>query len=306
MIDIMLTEALLRALKGGTRLILIGDADQLPPVGSGNVLNDIIKSQRFNTVCLTEIFRQSEDSLIVMNAHKINSGVMPDLDSADKDFFHVLRTSEDSIPSAVVSLITERLPKAYGRDIIDRIQVITPSRKGRAGTEALNKLLREELNPKTKGKAEYTARGITFREGDKVMQIKNNYDIEWEKNGFRGCGIFNGDIGVITSIDEEAGEVTVTFDDRCAGYGFEWFEELEHAYAITVHKSQGSEYPVIIIPLYSCAPMLMTRNLIYTAVTRARQMVITVGNKEIMHRMVENDHRAVRYTMLSDRLSSEQ
>ncbi len=302
MIDINLTEALLRATRGGTRVILIGDSEQLPPVGSGNVLNDIISSERFNTVRLSEIFRQSQNSLIVTNAHKINNGEMPTLDRFDGDFFHVLRTSEDSVAPTVASLITERLPNTYGKDIISKIQVITPSRKGRSGTESLNALLRDKLNPKHKSKTELEVRGTVFREGDRVMQIKNDYEIEWDKGSYHGYGVFNGDIGVIKEIDREAATAVIDYDDRVALYELNKLDELEHAYAITVHKSQGSEYPVVIIPLYSCAPMLMTRNLIYTAVTRAKRMVITVGRKEIIGQMIENDRHATRYTMLTDRL----
>ncbi len=305
MIDTSLTEALLRAIRGGTRIIFIGDADQLPPVGSGNVLNDIIKSERFNTVRLCEVFRQSQDSLIVTNAHRVNGGEMPILDSTDGDFFHVLRSYDDTIAPTISSLILERLPKTYGQDIVNKIQVITPSRKGKAGTEALNAILREQINPASKQKSELSVKGNVFREGDRVMQVKNNYDIEWDKGGYHGCGVFNGDIGTIESIDAHTHTAIINFDDRIAKYEYECLEEIEHAYAITVHKSQGSEYPVVIIPLYSCAPMLMTRNLIYTAITRAKKMVITVGRKEIMKQMVDNDKHATRYTMLSDRLTRE-
>ena len=305
MIDVMLTQAMLKAVRPGTRIIFIGDADQLPPVGRGNVLNDIIASERFNTVRLCEVFRQSEDSLIVTNAHRVNRGEDPVLDSTDGDFFHVLRSSEDSVAPTVASLITDRLPKKYGADIVDKIQVITPSRKGRAGTEALNEMLRECLNPKRKDKAELVVRGTIFREGDRVMQTKNNYEIEWEKGSYNGCGVFNGDIGIIEQLDAASHEAVIRFDDKIAKYTSEDIAELEHAYAITVHKSQGSEYPVVIIPLYSCAPMLMSRNLIYTAITRAKKMVITVGRKEVMQEMVKNNRHVKRYTMLSDRLSRE-
>ncbi len=302
MIDINLTEALLRATRGGSRVILIGDSEQLPPVGNGNVLNDIIDSGRFNVVRLSEIFRQAQDSLIVTNAHKINNGEPPTLDRTDGDFFHVLRTSDDTVATTVASLITERLPKTYGKNIIEKIQVITPSRKGRAGTESLNTLLRDKLNPSNKAKAELEVKGTLFREGDRVMQIKYDYEIEWDKGSYHGYGIFNGDIGVIREINKDEFTAVIDFDDRVAYYDSEGLCELEHAYAITVHKSQGSEYPVVIIPLYSCAPMLMTRNLIYTAVTRAKQMVITVGRKEIINQMIENDRHTMRYTALSDRL----
>jgi len=299
MIDTVLMAALLDAIPRGARLIIIGDVNQLPSVGAGCVLSDLIASERFPTVKLDEIFRQSEESLIVTNAHRINRGEMPVLTARDKDFFY-LSYPEGAVGDTVRDLITRRLPKSYGRDIIDQIQVITPSRKGRAGTEALNKLLREAQNPEGKGKKEITVRGIVFREGDRVMQIRNNYDIVWEKDGKEGNGVFNGDMGILESIDGDTARVR--FEDRVASYEKENLEELDHAYAITIHKSQGSEYPVVIIPLYSCAPMLETRNLFYTAVTRACRMVILVGNSDVARRMVENDRHDMRYTTLLLRL----
>ncbi len=304
MIDITLMDALLRAIKAGSRLVLIGDADQLPSVGCGNVLNDIISSDQFNTVCLDEIFRQSEDSLIVVNAHRINSGSLPVMDKKTGDFFHIER-EDGNIANTICSLITKRLPKTYGVDIIDKLQVITPSRKGEAGTEALNILLREAVNPRSEGKEEIKIGSTLFREKDKVMQIKNHYDVEWKKSGYIGNGVFNGDIGVIEEINKHEQKVYISYDDRLAEYDFSLMDELEHAYAITVHKSQGSEYPVVIIPLYSCSPMLMTRNLVYTAVTRAKEMVILVGHADIMRNMVDNDRHVMRYTMLRDRLIDE-
>jgi len=305
MIDLVLMNALLCAIKHGARLILIGDADQLPSVGCGNVLNDIIRSDQFNTVSLDEIFRQSEDSLIVLNAHRINHGQMPIMDKKVGDFFHVVREDEDLIAPTVSNLITERLPRTYGKDIADKIQVITPSRKGRAGTEALNQILRECLNPKKAGAEEIKIGNTLFREGDRVMQIKNNYDLEWKKDGYIGNGIFNGDIGIIEEIDKKEQIAYISYDDRLAKYEFPLLEELEHAYAITVHKSQGSEYPIVIVPLFSCAPMLMTRNLIYTALTRAKQMVVLVGRADVMKIMVDNNRQIMRYTMLCDRIIDE-
>ncbi|MBQ1244928.1 MAG: ATP-dependent RecD-like DNA helicase [Clostridia bacterium] len=304
MIDITLMDALLRAIKGGSRLVLIGDADQLPSVGCGNVLNDIISSDQFNTVCLDEIFRQSEDSLIVVNAHRINNGSLPVMDKKTGDFFHIER-EDGSIATTISSLITKRLPKTYGSDVVDKLQVITPSRKGEAGTEALNYLLREAVNPRDEKKTEIKIGNTLFRERDKVMQIKNNYDIAWTKGAYDGSGVFNGDIGVIEEINRHEQKVYIAYDDRLAEYDFSQLDELEHAYAITVHKSQGSEYPVVIIPLYSCSPMLMTRNLIYTAVTRAKEMVILVGHADVMRIMVDNDRHVMRYTMLRDRLIDE-
>ncbi len=302
MIDLSLMEALLRAVRDGSRLILIGDFDQLPSVGAGNVLADLISSARINTVCLTEIFRQSKESLIVTNAHRINRGEYPILNVTDNDFFFVRRENESEIAKTVASLITERLPRTYGADIKDKIQVITPSKKGSGGVDVLNAVLQEKINPPSKFKREKAAHGIIFREGDRVMQTVNDYEIEWTKNGASGMGIFNGDIGVINRIDLNEHNLEIAFEDRCAIYSFDLLDELELAYAITVHKSQGSEYPVVIVPMYYCAPMLMTRNLLYTAVTRAKKMVILVGRSDIPSKMVENNREVLRYTTLKSRI----
>ena len=302
MIDLYLFEALLRALRRGSRLILIGDASQLPSVGAGNVLADLIRSEKIPTVCLSEIFRQSEKSLIVTNAHKINEGQMPILSATQGDFFFVRREDEREIATAVSELIFRRLPKTYGAPIRERIQVITPSRKGSGGVEILNQTLRESMNPKTAVKKERAHHGVIFREGDRVMQTANNYEIEWEKNGLAGMGIFNGDIGVIERILPMEEKMIIRFDDRVADYPFEIMEQLDLAYAITVHKSQGSEYPVVIVPVYPCAPMLMTRNLLYTAITRARSMVILVGCVSVVEQMVKNDRQVLRYTTLCERI----
>ena len=304
MLDLFLTEALMRALRGGARLVLIGDADQLPSVGAGNVLSDIIASGRIKTVMLTEIFRQSRESLIVTNAHRINNGEAPLLNSTDGDFFFVRRESERDIASAVSELITKRLPRAYGEDVRGQIQVITPSRKGAGGVEVLNAELQQSLNPKNSLKRERMAHGTLFREGDRVMQTVNNYELEWERDGATGIGIFNGDIGVIRLINLAEQYMNIAFDDRVVRYGFSLLDDLELAYAITVHKSQGSEYPVVIVPMYSCAPMLLSRNLLYTAVTRARNMVILVGRSDIPARMAANKREFLRYTTLSRRLMS--
>ena len=301
MVDLSLMASLMRALRRGTRLVLIGDSDQLPSVGAGNVLADIISSGAVDTVCLTEIFRQAQNSLIVTNAHNINSGIPPVLNITDNDFFFV-RREEASIATTVAELIMTRLPRAYGEYIRDGIQVITPSKKGAGGVETLNKELQARMNPPTEGKKEKAAHGTIFREGDRVMQITNNYELEWEKNGIEGNGIFNGDIGQILAIDHRAGSMTVRFDDRLLEYPFDNLDGLELAYAITVHKSQGSEYPVVIIPMYYCAPMLMTRNLLYTAVTRARKMVVLVGRGDIPAKMVANNREVLRYTTLRSRL----
>lgn len=302
MLDLSLTAAMLRAMKRGARLVLIGDSDQLPSVGAGNVLSDLISSDRIKTIRLTEIFRQSKESLIVTNAHRINEGTSPLLNITDNDFFFVAREREADIPETVATLIDERLPKTYGKDIREKIQVITPSKKGVGGVENLNAVLQSRLNPPAKFKREKTSHGTIFREGDRVMQVVNNYDIEWEKNGAVGIGLFNGDIGVIESINTSDEIITVRFDDRTAEYSYDMLEELELAYAVTVHKSQGSEYPVVIIPMFSCAPMLMTRNLLYTAVTRAKNMVILVGRSDISRKMTENNRLIVRFTSLKDKI----
>lgn len=302
MIDLVLMNALLRAVPRGARLVLIGDFDQLPSVGAGNVLADLISSKTIPTVRLTEVFRQSGESLIITNAHHINNGEPPVLGATDKDFFFVRREDERSIADTVATLITERLPRAYGKHIKDEIQVITPSKKGWGGVDVLNRELQARINPKSSSRREHTAHSTVFREGDRVMQVVNDYEIEWQKNGVDGLGIFNGDIGVIEKIFLTEKYMEIRFDDRFVKYSFEKLDELELAYAITVHKSQGSEYPVIIIPMYSCPPMLMTRNLLYTAVTRARKMVILVGRSDIPYKMISNNREVQRYTTLADRL----
>lgn len=302
MMDLSLTEALLLAMRRGSRLILIGDSDQLPSVGAGNIFSDIITSERIKTIRLKEIFRQSKESLIITNAHRINNGEYPILNITDNDFFFVRREYESDIPKTVAELIMRRLPKTYGSSIREQIQVITPSKKGYGGIEVLNSELQASINPPAKFKKEKSSHGITFREGDKVMQTVNNYDIEWEKNGYTGMGIFNGDIGVIEAINTLKSEMLIRFDDKLVKYDFELLDDLELAYAITVHKSQGSEYPVVIIPMYRCAPMLMTRNLFYTAITRARRMVILVGRSDIPARMVDNNREVLRYTTLIHRI----
>jgi len=302
MMDLFLMEALLRAMRRSSRLILIGDSDQLPSVGAGNVFSDLIGSERLRTVKLNEIFRQSKESLIITNAHRINSGNPPQLNVTDNDFFFVRREYERDIPKSIAELVLQRLPRTYGKSIIDKIQIITPSKKGAGGVEILNNELQSHLNPPAKFKREKVSHGVTFREGDRVMQTVNNYEIEWERDGYSGNGIFNGDIGIIETINSQKSEMTVRFDDRIAKYDFDVLDELELAYAITVHKSQGSEYPVVIIPMYSCPPLLMTRNLLYTAVTRARRMVILVGRSDIPAKMVENNREVLRYTTLKERM----
>lgn len=302
MLDLFLTEALVRALKRGARLILIGDSDQLPSVGAGNILDDIICSEKISTIRLTEIFRQSKESLIITNAHRINSGESPILNVTNNDFFFVRREQEGDICATISSLISERLPRTYGRDIVDQIQVITPSKKGIGGVEALNLALQETMNPPLQFKREKHAHGTIFREGDRVMQVSNNYELEWEKNGIEGLGLFNGDIGRIVRINKNDSYMTIDFEDKIVKYPFDLLDELELAYAITVHKSQGSEYPVVIIPMYYCPPMLMSRNLLYTAVTRARKMVILVGRSDIPLKMAQNNREVLRYTTLKQRI----
>ena len=303
MADTPLFCALLKAIKPGARLIIIGDANQLPSVGAGNVLRDIIDCGRFATVGLTEIFRQAEKSLIITNAHRINSGEMPVLGANDNDFFFLPRKSDAEIAFTVVDLCKNRLPKAYGVEAANGIQVISPSRKGAGGTDNLNLQLQSALNPATKNDSGYPHRGRTFRVGDKVMQTKNNYQIEWEKGSNKGLGVFNGDIGDIIDINAKDRVMTIKFDDRTVRYDMSMLDELEHAYAITVHKSQGSEYPIVIIPAYGAPPPLLTRNLFYTAVTRAQKMVIVVGREDIVETMVKSNRQTMRYTCLCKRLS---
>ena len=307
MVDCALMCSLCKAVKPGARLILIGDADQLPSVGAGRIMGDIIDSGRFATVRLTEIFRQARESLIVTNAHAINEGTYPNLGVKDNDFFYLYRRTDREIAETVVDLCKTRLPRTYGKATEGGIQIITPSRKGEAGTENLNRLLQASLNPPEKGKRELKFRETIFRVGDRVMQTKNNYDIEWESGDgvdqTAGSGVFNGDIGTVVFIDTADREMVVRFDDKEATYTGDMLDELEHAWAVTVHKSQGSEYPFVIIPMYGAPPLLLTRNLLYTAVTRARRMVILVGRQDIVQTMVDNNRQSMRYTGLAYRLA---
>ncbi len=298
MVDTLLMESLLRAIRLGSRLVLIGDSDQLPSVGAGNVLSEILRSERYSTVKLKKIFRQAGESMIVTNAHAINDGELPELGCKHNDFFFIQRDDEQSIAQTVAQLYVNRLPKKYGADLIDKIQVITPSHKGAAGTDALNVLLQRAVNPPSPRKREKRWRDTAFREGDRVMQIKNDYDITWEKDGESGQGIFNGDIGIIISVLSDDECLLIDFEGRLTRYDFTMLDELEHAYAITVHKSQGSEYPYVIIPIYNCGDRLLTRNLLYTAVTRAQEMVILVGRCELVARMVANNRQTKRYNGL--------
>ena len=304
MIDNSLMSALLKAIKMGARIIIIGDSDQLPSVGAGNVLHDIIESRRFATVCLTEIFRQAEESLIIRNAHAINAGKMPELSVKDNDFFFLKRFDDREIANTVTELCQNRLPKAYGEMAKSGLQVICASRKGESGTETLNIILQAALNPPHRAKREYKFREKVFREGDRIMQTRNNYDLVWERtlDSKEGNGIFNGDIGNIVSINANEGYMEMIFDDKKVMYDISMLDDIEHAYAITVHKSQGSEYPIVVMPMCSAAQMLLTRNLLYTAVTRAQKMVVLVGREDIVQKMVENDKHVLRYTGLERRL----
>ncbi len=299
MLDTLITESLLRATRAGARIIFIGDSSQLPSVGAGNILFDIISSGVFRCVYLEKIFRQAEESLIVTNAHAINRGEMPCITRADSDFFFLRRDSDEDIARCVCELCAVRLPRKYGEAARSGLQVISPSRKGAAGTVNLNVMLKEYLNPKHPDKRELAYRGIIYREGDRVMQTKNNYELIWEKeDGSEGNGIFNGDIGVIKTIEHSREFMRICFDEREVKYDFTLLDEIEHAYAITVHKSQGSEYPTVVIPIYSCPPMLRNRNLLYTALTRAKTMAVLVGREDILESMVENVRQVLRYTGL--------
>lgn len=298
MVDVHLFSGLLDALPLGCRLIMVGDSDQLPPVGAGNVLADIISSGLIDTVALTEVFRQSLESLIVTNAHRIVSGEYPVLNRTDKDFFFLERRVVSSAASTVTELYTKRLPKAYGYDPLNDMQIICPSRKGETGTVNLNRIMQSVLNPQDSIKDEYEYGGKVFREGDKVMQTKNNYDIVWTKGRDTSQGIYNGDIGIIRTVNHNARVMKILFDDKLAIYPFESVKELEHAYAVTVHKSQGCEFDAVVMPVCGIPPQLCYRNLFYTAVTRAKKLLVLVGSSEQLRAMVDNDKKTRRYSAL--------
>ncbi len=302
MVDSILFEKLLRAVRLGCKLIMVGDFHQLPSVGAGNLLEDIIHSQAVPVVELTEIFRQAQKSCIITNAHKIVSGEYPDLSRTDSDFFFMRRDDYEKALDLIVDLTRRRLPNAYGYSPTEDIQIITPSRKGTVGTIELNKLLQAKLNPPEKDKREYRGFVYTYRVGDKVMQTRNNYDIVWSRGSEQGAGIFNGDIGKIISIDLAAQSAKVDFDGREASYPFDILPQLELAYAITVHKSQGCEFEAVIMPVMGGFEKLSYRNLLYTAVTRAKKLLILVGSEEKIHKMVDNDRRTRRYTCLREML----
>lgn len=306
MIDIFLMDALLKALLPGTRLILAGDADQLPSVGAGRVLEEIIASKRVPTVKLNKIFRQAELSDIVMNAHRINRGEQPKIDNKSRDFFFLERTSSNMIISNIIELIQKKLPKYVDAGMSD-IQVLSPMRKGQLGIERLNRILQRYLNPPSDEKREIQWEKGIFREGDKVMQIRNDYELEWEERGLygivinKGSGVFNGDLGIVRLVDDFSKILTVEFDEnKFVSYSFEILDELELAYATTIHKSQGSEYPAVIIPLLPGPKQLYTRNLLYTAVTRARKCVVILGSREVLNEMTANASEQGRYTSLKE------
>ena len=308
MVDIFLMNNLLKAVTPGTRLILVGDVNQLPSVGPGNVLRDIIASDRFKVVKLTKIFRQAKESDIIVNAHRINAGEKFSIGPSSKDFIFLKRDEPGNVIGAMITLVSQKLPKYVDARPFD-IQVLTPTRKGMLGVEKLNGVLQEYLNPKAAGRQEKELNNTIFREGDKVMQIKNNYQLEWEtrgKNGIavdHGMGVFNGDMGVIDNINFYLELLTVKFEDeKYVEYPFKQLDELELAYAVTVHKSQGSEYPAVVIPLLNGPKMLMNRNILYTAVTRAKKCVCIVGTEEVFYGMVENGNEQRRYSTLAKRI----
>ena len=303
MVDILLFESLLRAVRLGTRLIMVGDSDQLPSVGAGNVLADIINSKTVPVVALTKVFRQAMESLIVANAHKIISGEMPDLSSKSSDFFMLKNFNSLSAAELVVELCAKRLPDAYGYKPLTDIQVLCPSKMLDLGSMSLNNMLQQRLNPQTKNGERITFKNFELREGDKVMQIKNNYDIMWTSDGGEeGSGVFNGDIGILEKVDRKNSLLRVRFDDKVATYYNENVNELELAYAMTIHKSQGSEFDCVVLPLLDTPSKLLYRNLLYTAVTRAKKLLIVVGSNEVLYSMVENNRKTLRYTTLNKRL----
>ncbi|MDR1754411.1 MAG: ATP-dependent RecD-like DNA helicase [Eubacterium sp.] len=298
MVDVLLFEALLRAIKPDSKLILIGDFNQLPSVGPGNVLKDLISTGIIPAIELKEIFRQAAQSLIVTNAHKIVSGELPELNIRDRDFFFMRADSDFEISRLVVDLAKTRLPEKYGFSALDDIQILSPTKMGEAGTKGLNSALQKALNPPAKSKREIKFFDAVFRQGDKVMQTKNDYEVNWLKKGSKGKGVFNGDIGIITDIDGYSGNLTINFDGRAALYSPEMLNKIEHAFAITVHKSQGSEYDAVIVPITDISSRLLYRNLLYTAVTRAKKILILIGRKEVVAEMVGTVRKTTRYSCI--------
>ena len=305
MVDALLMCSLVRAIKPTSKFIMVGDSNQLPSVGAGNVLKDLIASHYIPSVELKEIFRQAAQSLIVTNAHRIVNGEFPVLDDRQNDFFFMNKSLESDIAGLVIQLANQRLPDTYGFSPIDDIQVLCPTKMGMAGTKELNKQLQSALNPPSQNKAELKFFDVIFRTGDKVMQTKNDYDVLWTKNNEKGSGIFNGDIGIIRSVDRFSQNVTIDFEGRVAIYTSEMLRRLEHAYAITIHKSQGSEYDAVIIPITAFTHNLLYRNLLYTGVTRAKKMIIVIGTKELVKTMVDNNRKMLRYSLLRPLLEKE-
>lgn len=303
MVDVLLFDSLLRALRLNCKLIITGDSDQLPSVGAGNVLRDLIDSNVVTVIRLKEIFRQSRQSCIITNAHRIVSGEYPDLSRKDNDFFFFRRDEPESAVRLILELANKRLPKAYNYSPFDDIQILSPSKKGTLGTVELNKVLQNEINPPDKSKPEHNGVTYTFRLGDKVMQTKNNYDIVWKRGSEQGTGIFNGDIGKIIGINRAEMSAVIDFDGRTAEYSFEQLSQIELAYAVTVHKSQGCEFEAVIIPVQSGFEKLNYRNLLYTAVTRAKKLLILIGNEHTIRSMVDNNRRTRRYTCLKNMLT---
>ena len=303
MVDLLLMYDLVQALPPKTRLILVGDPDQLPSVGAGNVFSDLIRSQRIPTVRLTEIFRQARESLIVMNAHRVNRGELPELGAKDRDFFFLQRSSGEAVCSTITDLCSRRLPERMGIPA-EEIQVLSPTRKTETGTRLLNRMLQQALNPPAPEKHEKAFGDYIYREGDRVMQIRNNYDIIWRRLGANGMGsgIFNGDVGVIQSIDPAAQNLTIHFDDREAVYTYDMLPQLEPAFAMTVHKSQGSEYRAVVLCAWKGTPLLLSRSILYTAITRARELLIVVGDQGVVEYMVQNNKKQKRFSGLKWRL----
>ena len=299
MVDVTVFAALLDALPLHCRLIMVGDKDQLPPVGAGNVLRDLIESGVIDVITLDKIFRQAMESRIVTNAHRVVRGEMPVVDNAaDSDFFLLKEDSRYNAPRKILDLVTQRLPASYGLDAMSDIQVLCPSRMGEVGTQNINKLLQARLNPPAEDKKELHYKGYTLREGDRVMQIKNNYDVPWFRPAENGTGVFNGDIGVLIRIDTANDIINVKYDDKEAMYSLENVKELELAYAMTVHKSQGSEFSAVVMPVVATPPKLAYRNLFYTALTRAKNLLVLVGNEQGIQQMVDNDKKSRRYSAL--------
>ena len=306
MVDVFLMNSLVKGIYQGTKLVLVGDVDQLPSVGPGNILEDMIKSETITTVILDKIFRQAAKSKIVLNAHRVNSGetFMQKEEGKDllEDFFYLNESNIDKIFYHVVTLCKDRLKNYGDYEFFQNIQVISPTKKGSLGTKELNKALQEALNPKSDEKKEKSYGGVIYRQGDKVMQIKNNYDIYWERKNPKyenGTGVFNGELGIIEDIDEQEKQLKIKFDDeKEAWYLFQDLEQIEHAYAITVHKAQGSEFDVVVMPITQSSPMLLTRNLLYTALTRAKKLLVVIGSNNIIEFMIRNFENKKRNTGL--------